>query len=328
MNISFRQTIRIVLCFGAAIFCQAKAQQPGQPLIDDAYGDAFVNYQPYIVPDEQKKKAPPNNKPAAPRTNAESKKAEPEKVTVAWLRENYPLLEERAVNDPTEENVKAYLYVKRITMDKAQRFSEKVTEVTNQDPLLNENNRIPYASSGAQAIRNANRNAQGQAVRELSQVGGLVVFVDGECRFCAMQMPVIQMLNRDYGMEALVVSLDGTRPKGYAGPMNRDNGLFRKLGLKLTPSIVYVHRPRGYQNGLDPNEYKIVAQGFYALDELAKQIAYAGHRTKLLSKATMADLDVWDRGVASVEDLNALKLNANDPESIRRVVEPMLLKQY
>jgi conjugal transfer pilus assembly protein TraF len=289
---------------------------------DDAYGDAFVHYQPYVIKGKEAKRSEPQ-RPAASRSAKEE-----QKVTVQWLQRNYKLLEERAINDPSDENVAAYLYVRRITMDKSQRFAEKVTEVTNADPLLNENNRIPYASAGAQSIRSADRIAQGQAASELAQVGGLVVFVDGSCRFCPLQMPVLQALRVQYGMETLVVSLDGKRPRGYEGPLVRDNGLFRKLELKLTPSVVYVHRPRAYKDGRDDNKYWVVSQGFYAQDEMVKQIAFAGHSTRLLSQATMRDLAVWDRGVASTEDLGALALDSNDPAAIRRKLRPILQKQY
>ncbi|UVW30531.1 conjugal transfer protein TraF [Massilia sp. H6] len=290
---------------------------------DDSYGDAFLHYKPYVVKGKTAK--PPDTQVRAP---APQPKKEDRKVDVKWLQENYKLLEERAIDDPTDENVAAYLYVRRIAMDKSQRFSEKVSEVTNTDPLLNENNRIPYASAGAQSIRSANRRAQEQATRELATAGGLVVFVDGSCRFCAMQMPIVSALRTQYGMEALVVSLDGKRPRGYSGPLVRDNGLYRKLDLKLTPSVVYVHRPRAYQDGKDNNQYRVIAQGFYAQDELVKQIAFAGHTTKLLSSQTMRDLAVWNRGVASTEDLGGLELNGNDPAAIKRKLQPLLQKQY
>jgi conjugal transfer pilus assembly protein TraF len=289
---------------------------------DDSYGDAFLHYQPYVVKGKEAKR--PETRPAPPAPA----KREDQKVNVKWLQENYKLLEERAIDDPTDENVAAYLYVRRIAMDKSQRFSEKVSEVTNTDPLLNENNRIPYASAGAQAIRSASRSAQEQATRELAATGGLVVFVDGSCRFCAMQMPIVNALRAHYGMEALVVSLDGKRPRGYEGPLVKDNGLYRKLDLKLTPSVVYVHRPHAYKNGKDENQYRVIAQGFYAQDELVKQIAFAGHTTRLLSPETMRDLAVWDRGVAATEDLGALQLNANDPAAIKRKLQPLLQKQY
>lgn len=181
------RSLRSLLMLAAAM-CAAGAVHADDVHLDDSYGDAFLNYQPYVVPEKKKEIPPPAPKASAKPTPPAP--AKEQKVDVEFLRKNYELLEEKAVNDPTTDNVKAYLYVKRITMDKAQRFSEKVTEVTNEDPLLNENNRVPYASTGAQAIRNANKLAEGEAVRELSKVGGLVVFVDGACRFCAMQMPV------------------------------------------------------------------------------------------------------------------------------------------
>jgi conjugal transfer pilus assembly protein TraF len=295
---------------------------------DDGYGDAFLHYQPYVVKGKEEKRSASRTAVQPPVLPPAPSRKEEQKVDVKWLRENYKMLEERAIDDPTDDNVAAYLYVRRITMDKSQRFSEKVIEVTNSDPLINENNRIPYASAGAQSIRTANGIAQEQATKELATNGGLVVFVDGNCRFCAMQMPIVTSLRAKYGMEALVVSLDGKRPHGYTGPVTPDNGLYRKLNLKLTPSIVYVYKPRAYKDGRDDNQYRVIAQGFYARDELVKQIAYAGHATKLLSASTMRDLDVWDRGVASTEDLGALRLNPNDPAAIKRKLQPLLEKQY
>lgn len=300
------------------VCCAVSAQQPRTV---DHYGDAFLHYQPYITQRKEKPPLPPVPAPTPVRP-------ERQKVTVQWLKENYALLEQRAIDDPSDDNVAAYLYVRRVVMDKSQRFSEKVSDVTNADPLLNENNRIPYASAGAQSVRAANRAAQGTATRELATAGGLVVFVDGTCRFCAMQMPVIMSLRKQYNMEALVVSLDGKAPRGFTGPVVRDNGLFRKLNLKLTPSVVYVHRPRAYRGGRDENQYRVVAQGFYAQDELVKQIAYAGHTGKLLAADTMRDLAVWDRGIASTEDLGTLRLDRDDPAAIRQTLQNVLQKQY
>lgn len=314
-----RRIVVAALCGNAVLSAGAQEVRT-----DDAYGEAFLHYKPYVVQGQKgKEKAAP-----APKTPSAPPADDKQKVTVKWLQENYKKLEEQAIDNPTDDNVAAYLYVKRITMDKSQRFSEKVTEVTNQDPLLNENNRIPYASTGAQSIRNASKLAQEQAVRELAVQGGLVIFVDGSCRFCVMQLPVIKALKDNYGVETLVVSLDGTRPKGYVGPIVRDNGLYRKLDLRLTPSIVYVHRPKGYVGGKDNNVYRIVSQGFYAQDELVKQIAFAGHSTNILSAATMRDLDVWKRGVTSTEDLGTLSLDPKNTRAIRETLQPLLQKQY
>lgn len=292
---------------------------------DEAYGDAFVNYKPYTkVIEKKKEELPKASTPTPPPPKEQGKEA----VTVEWLRSNYPILEDRAINNPTEENVTAYLYTKRIILDKSQQFSNMVVKVNNSDPILNENNRVPTASGGALSVRNANYLAQAQAVRELSKQGGLLVFVDGHCRFCTQEIPVLEGVKKSLGMEYLVISTDGTLPKNFKGTAKTDNGMFQKLGLKLTPSVVYVPSPKGYASKIDPNKYFIIAQGFYAQDDLAKQIAYAGHDSNLLTADTMKDLNVWDRGVASTDDLISLKLDVNKPESFKKSLQPILIKQY
>ncbi|WP_175816909.1 conjugal transfer protein TraF [Burkholderia diffusa] len=321
-------SVRGLVLVLAAVAMQAAAQTVATAPRGDAYGDAFLDYQPYVVPaaPESASMPPPARAAAAPQPAAP--KAGPQKVDVAFLRKVYPMLEERAINDPTDDNIAAYMYTKRIILDKAQRFSQGIGRVLRQDPLLDENNRVPYASTGALSVRNADYLAQQKAVEELARIGGLVAFVDSTCRFCAMQLPVLDMMKRAHNIEYLVVSLDGSRPKGFKGPLVPDNGLFRKLGLKLTPSIVFVPRPRAYVGAADPNQYLIVAQGFYALDELIKQVAFAGHDTKLLSADVMRDLNVWDRGVATSDDLKSLRLDPNKPGSFKEILQPYLLKQY
>jgi len=314
------------LLSGTAIALDIDAVKPNDNKLDEGYGDAFVNYKPYLKPVEKPPETAPKPQPTAvPVAKPETGK---QPVTVEWLRANYPKLEDRAINNPTEDNITAYLYAKRVIMDKAQQFSNMVIKVNNQDPLLNENNRVPYASGGALSVRNANYLAQQQAVRELARVGGAIVFVDGHCRFCTQEIPVMEGIRKTFGLEYLVVTIDGTVPKNFRGQAQIDNGLFQKLGLKLTPSVVFVPSPKGYKQGIDPNSYFIIAQGFYAQDELAKQIAFAGHDSKLLTADTMRDLNVWDRGVASTDDLQALELDVNKPGTFKQTLQPILLKQY
>ncbi len=307
-----------------AAACTVSHGQEKTLRLDDAYGDAFSNYKPYVKPGQPKPQQP---KQTGPKKQPQQEKSE-QPVTAEWLAKNLPALQRRAIDNPTEENVAAEMYAQRILMDKAQRYEEARLAVVSKDPLLNENNRIPYASTGAQSIRNADYFAQQNAVKEMATSGGLMVFVDASCRFCALQMPILAMLRANFGMETLVVSLDGRKPKDFKGPVQKDNGLFRKLGLKLTPSIVYVHKPKAYQGDADPNTYLIVSQGFYTADELVKLIAFAGHNREVLSVGVMRDLNVWRRGVASTADMQALTLDADRPETFRDRVSPILEKQY
>ena len=316
-----------VLFFLLYVAASQASAQASQKLGED-YNDYYLNYVPRQLQAPEKKPQAPPKPPATPEPIAAPAKKPPTKVDVDWLQKNYAVLYKRAVDDPSEVNVAALAYVQKIVMDKAQRFAAAMKKVTDADPFINENTSTPIAGAGALAVRNANYRAQSAAVLELSKFAGMVVFVDGVCRFCAMQMPPIKMLKDEFGIEALVVSLDGQRPPGYTGPIQKDNGLYRKLGLKVTPSVALVPNPKPLLDGQDPNTYLIVAQGFYSADSLAKQLAYAGHRAKLLSAQVSRDLAVWDYGVTSTEDLGSLNLDIDKPESIPGALQPLMVKQF
>ena len=300
------------------------AQEPGRVELREDYPEHFLRYEPLLG----KRKPQAASAPAPAAVGAPSPTASgASKVTMDWLRENYPLLEVRAMDEPSQVNLRAAAYVKRIALDKASRYATAMQQAVLADPLLNENSRIPYASMGAAAVRNADLAAQASAVREMSKAGGLLVFVDAQCRFCKAELPVLDHLHHDLGLEYLLVSIDGASIPGTHAPVIRDTGLFSKLGLKLTPSMVFVPSPTGYR-GSDPNTYLVVSQGFYAADELVKQISFAGYQKRLLADATMRDLAVWDRGILDTADLANLRLDPSKPESIPEQIQPLLMKRY
>lgn len=309
---------------------QATAQQAAAPRIDlrEDYAEHFLHYEPLIGrPQAAPESAPvPAVAPAAaasPHTPASGAS----KVDIRWLQTNYPLLAEQTMNDPSPVNARALAYVQRIILDKASRYANAMHDAVLADPLINENSRVPYASMGAAAVRNADLQAQSTAVRELARIGGLLVFVDSQCRFCKAELPILEHLHHEYGIDYLLVTIDGAAIPGSNAPVVRDTGVFSKLGLKLTPSIAFVPKPTAYQ-GSDPNTYLIVSQGFYAADELVKQISYAGYQKRLLADATMRDLAVWDRGILDVSDLATLELDPSKPETIPQRIEPLLMKRY
>jgi len=292
------------------------------------YADHFLHYEPLMGRPKPARASAPvlvvsparSEPPRSPASGAS-------RVDIQWLQTNYPLLQEQALNDPSPVNARALAYVQRIILDKASRYANAMHDAVMADPLINENSRVPYASMGATAVRNADLQAQATAVRELARMGGLLVFVDSECRFCKAQLPILDYLHHEYGIEYLLVSIDGGTLPGSKTHAIRDTGVFAKLGLKITPSTVFVPKPSPYQ-GSDPNTYLIVSQGFYAADDMVKQISFAGYQKHLLAAATMRDLAVWDQGILETSDLATLELDPSKPETIPQQIEPLLMKRY
>jgi len=306
----------------------------GDVCIDDAHIGDFLKGKSW------QRKAPEDTKQSdqTSRSTSEQKpQPQKQKLTLDWARAHFTEYEQRSWENPTKENIEAVMYLKRFIFDKGSNYAARSGEVLRENPLVDENNRIPYASMGQAATVKVNLEAIENATKEMADKGGVMVFVDSVCPYCKDMLQTVSHLKNYTKMPVLVVSIDGKRPRGYSeslGPLVRDNGYFRLLGLQLTPSVVYVYKP-DHTKGVENNQYLIVSQGFYTLDKLEYSIAYAGYMSMrdkkeyagLISPDTARGLDAWNKGVISSADLSRMQIDPADPGSIKRALEPYLAKQ-
>jgi len=124
---------------------------------------------------------------------------DPSKVpfSVAWLRKQMPIMLERAMDNPSKENVAAYYYVQRVLLDKSQNFAEKAREVTSTDPLLDETNRIPLSTLGAGLFGRLELKAHNDALKYLTQKGAIWVFYSSTCDYCRPQIRAVKDLAKN-----------------------------------------------------------------------------------------------------------------------------------
>ncbi|SMC28616.1 plasmid transfer operon protein, partial [Desulfacinum hydrothermale DSM 13146] len=95
-----------------------------------------------------------------------SQPEKPKPLSVRWIRENLPKLLDTAIDDPTPENVAAYLYAHRIMMDKAQNFAKVSYRVSRLDPLLNEETRFPFSNAMRAGFFRLQNEAKKAALKE------------------------------------------------------------------------------------------------------------------------------------------------------------------
>lgn len=246
------------------------------------------------VPKEQPK--PPEKSPESPKPEAkpepkQTKKTEP--FSVEWLRENMPKLLDAAINNPTKENVEAYLYAQRVAMDKSQRYAEMTQRVVASDPFLDENNRVPIASYTKPFFLRNSQGLMNEALKQVATVGGLWVFFDSKCDFCRPQVNTVQTIAKNYGFNTRYISMDG---KGLPNlpEFSNNKGHAQMLNLRITPTTVLV---------VPPNNFYIVSQGMMAQNQLAERILLAAESNNLLPPDMAAKLRVYDRGVLSSDDM-------------------------
>lgn len=188
----------------------------------------------------------------------------PRFLSVAWIRENLDHYRDTAIDNPTPENVRAYLYLQKVMMDKASDFTAASQVVTMGDPLLDATAERPLSSFGVHAQDRAAYLARQSVLKELAGFTGLMFFFRSDCPHCHAMAPVVENLARRLGFAVVAVSVDG-RPlgNGLFDDFRRDDGQAAILGVQTVPAL-FVARP--------PDRILPVGQGSMALETLEKRL--------------------------------------------------------
>jgi len=214
--------------------------------------------------------------PEAPPSQAEALAPGPTPFSAEWLRKNIPLALDNAIDDPTPDNVAAYYYLQRLSMDKANKFSDVAQRVVMADPYLDENARRPLASFGGKAANRAAGAAQLELLPAIAEKAGIWYFYRHDCSYCQAQSPILAEFAQQYGFSVLPISLDGMPPPN--GPWTDyqiDRGQAEQLNVAATPTLFLV-RP-------DNGDVVAIAHGLVAMDQLQKRILMAANEAGWLS---------------------------------------------
>ena len=210
-------------------------------------------------------------------TKPESEPAEPEPLSAAWLRKNLKGYLNKALDDPSPENVAAFYYLQRVMMDKAERFTNAARFVVMSDPHLDETVRRPVATYAAnEANRQASLTAD-QALKDIAGHVGILFFFRSDCPYCHVEAPILAMLERAYGFTIYPVALDGKpMPNGLYPNFKTDRGQAAMLGVESTPAL-FLMKP--------PKEIVPLSQGAMSLEELTGRILLAAKESGWIDEA-------------------------------------------
>ena len=258
---------------------------------------------------EEKKEQPKTPKiDNKQQVNSTSPTSNLEPFSVEWLRAKMPILLDRAMNNPTEENVRAYKYAERMMIDMASNFADQSQNVVRNDPMLDQNVRFPTSQMARQSALYQIDKAREGIIQHLSTKCGVWFFFDTKCRFCESQFKVIKLLEEKYGIETRYISLDGNIFKG----MNRNKVLFDKggerakiLGIKLTPATVLV---------LPPDQTALISHGASSLNDLEEKMVNASIGLKIAPPELVDVAEMQKRGILTAKDLKQVKQQMKDPD--------------
>jgi conjugal transfer pilus assembly protein TraF len=211
---------------------------------------------------------PPDPDPALPATPPGPVTATPP-LSTAWFRAHIQDYMDQAIDNPTPDNVRAFLYLQRVMMDKGNRFADVSQQVVMGDPFLDEISRRPLAPFAAQQMDRAAGAARDGVLQDIASQAGLFFFYRSDCPYCQLQAPIMAALQEQFGFEVFAIAVDGLPlPNGAYPDYRPDTGQAQALGVNTVPAIFLVQPP----GTLEP-----VGQGAMTLDELGQRLVSVAH---------------------------------------------------
>lgn len=238
-------------------------------------------------PEEEEQPEPPKTPPAPPKTEspppappAPVAPPEPPAFSVKWFKQNMEKYREAAMDNPTAENISAYIALQRVMLDKASKFSDAWQEVIQQDTDFNESKRRPSATFGAQFMDEEASKAKKKVMTGLAEKVGIWFFFRSDCAACNQQYTVLKLLEEQYKFKVMAISMDG-RPLANERMKNYliDKGHSQQLQVGPLPAVFAVQ---------PPNNFIKVTEWLASAEEITNRILYSARSRGLIDDAAFA----------------------------------------
>lgn len=296
---------------GLAVCLSAFSQvepNAGSKMFDDFKGDGFYWYKKEPEKRVEKKE---ELKPEAFIQQSIQQDSKPQALSTAWLRANLPILRDKAIDDPTRENVANLMYAQRIVLDKGQNFSQAVKETVATDPFLDENNRVPVSQYAQVSQLGDIRKSKDEVLNYLSTISGIWVFVDTPEKCSACESYVNDVLVGSNGLTGFVGKHKFEFKKIY---VNTPEGqaAAKALNLKLTPTTVLV---------VPPNGYYLISQGLMHESLLYERMLVASKAYGLLPKDLIDKANPYGKGILTQQEMAGFSADQSPAEVMKNFRE-------
>ena len=189
---------------------------------------------------------------ASPKTRSTLAPAKPKPVessseltAFAALQKQLEDAQHIAFMQPTEDNVRRYLDLQALVVDKSSRFADVWQRVIWATPDLD------YTVTGrpvnARALDVFNAQTQrdrAASVAALAKSHVLFFFFRGDCAYCHAFAPYLREFEAKFGLQVEGISLDGGTLPAFPRP-RIDNGISRTLDVKHVPALYLADPARG-----------------------------------------------------------------------------------
>jgi conjugal transfer pilus assembly protein TraF len=264
-----------------------------------------------IEPEAEKAPEPRETPPPTTTTVAPAPKG-PAPLSAEWFRKNLDGFRDKAIDKPNDENVKAYLYLQKVMMDKAETFTNKYQEMVVGDPYLDETNRYPTSNFAGKHLESAAKEKKLNLLEALSKRAGVFFFFKKDCPLCGQQAWILNEFRKQNGIDVVAISMDGSRlEKGQFKTLD-DTGQSEKMDVVNYPAIVLAS---------PPNTYKVIGQGGgYSITDIQDRMLLVAKTIGVISPEEY-DQTLPVRGGLQLTDTSGSMLDEESLEDPQKMVE-------
>ena len=195
-------------------------------------------------------------------------------------------LKAKAILEPTEANLIAYMRIQKVMIDKAETFQKAWSLALYKTPELDHNTVSPLTNSGIFDYQDKLNTERKAKLAEISQTHVLMLVVEKPeiCYTCKTQTEIIGRMIPKFGLPIFVVTKDG-----YTYPAlpnaERDNGNLKGLGLGENPTPFLAI--------IDPKEGKVfqIGHGLLTEDLILSRVLEVMSPSKLLKDVEVVNND-------------------------------------
>lgn len=174
-----------------------------------------------------------------------------------------------AVMDPSESNLKAYLEINTLMLEKSNLFAKRWQETLWANPAFDHTVVHPKANFAQVALKDEAKQNKENSLKHLASKAGLIVLVQSGCSFCGMMAPVVQRLTEETGFSVLPISIKGDVRNEWPNA-RPDNGIVKRL-MTLSGSVPTV-TPAVFLVSRDGQSAQLIASGALSLEELKERL--------------------------------------------------------
>ena len=163
------------------------------------------------------------------------------------------VLQKKAVQSPTEQNIMEYLTMQDIARRKALAYTNATMYVTQKyGELFNVNHVYPTAGPGITARVKMQQNEIHQTINRAGNDHALIFFVSPGCGFCEKQAGILAYFSDKYGWQIKTVDISRNIKAGV------------RFNVTITPTLLLIKKGQ--------EKYMTVASGVIALTELERKL--------------------------------------------------------